>query len=199
MDSFLFWPAWWLAHGLWSRIRTQNCYGAMARTGHVYLKKGLAVAWLTCHAECMTRHEYIVWYRDKIAANLQHRTDKEALRMIEVETLQQIIRDDRPSLAKEYEFYWRGFVLPKGSDYDALLAKAAEEVRATREEGQVETDFDKYIARCETKQVNAADESFEEESERHEKEDASPARRAKQASLMQRLRSALSFKPNSHS
>lgn len=171
----------------------------MARTGRVYLKKGLAVARLTCHAECMTRHEYIVWYREKIADNLHHRTDEAALRMIEIETLQQIIRDDRPAIAKEYEFYWRGFVLPKGSDYDALLAKAADEVRATRDEGQVETDFDMYIARCEAKQANAADETVEEESERHEKEDASPARRAKQASLMQRLRSALSFKRNSHS
>jgi len=171
----------------------------MARPGHVYLKKGLAVARLTCHAECMTRHEYIVWYREKVAANLQHRTDTAALRMIEIETLQQIIRDDHPALAKDYEFYWRGFVLPKGTAYDALLAKAADEVRATREEGQVETDFDMHIARCEAKQANAADETVEEELERHEKEDANPARRAKQASLMQRLRAALSFKPNRHS
>ncbi len=141
----------------------------------------------------MTRQEYILWYRAKIDANLQQLSDEERLRQVEVETVKEMIQRDHPELESQYEFYWRGFVLPRSPEFDSVLADVAGEVRAAREEWHPETDFEKYIPRVDAKQANVADETFEEEAARQEKEKHGPARRAEKAAFMRRARAAFSW------
>ena len=75
-------------------------------------------------------------------------------------------------------------MLPRSPEFDSVLADVAGEVRAAREEWHPETDFEKYIPRVDAKQANVADETFEEEAARQEKEKHGPARRAEKAAFM---------------
>jgi hypothetical protein len=136
--------------------------------------------------------EAILNYRARIDDNQQALCVPEESRALNTETytLQELLKIACPTLEKDYEFYWRGFVLPEGPEFDAMLAMAAEDVRATREEGAPETNFEMYIQRVPAKSMQAGDESVAEEAERHEKEDASPERRREQARHMSRIRAA---------
>ncbi|HYM76130.1 MAG TPA: hypothetical protein VE377_09155 [Candidatus Dormibacteraeota bacterium] len=128
--------------------------------------------------------EWILSYRAKIDANQLHQpwpAETKALNT-EMHTLGELIKFARPELEEKYE-WWAGhpygFCLPEGPEFDAVLALAAADVRATREEGAPETNLELYVERVPVRQAGDAEETAAERGEKETEQSGAVAARMK--------------------
>jgi len=135
--------------------------------------------------------EAIQDYKAKIDANQQQLDVPEEHRALNTEmfALSELIKYALPNVPEDYE-WWAGKpfgCLPRGPEFDTVLELAAADIRAAREPGAPETNFDLYYPRVDAKKPVA---DVEEETARREEEGkATAATRMKKS----RLRSAFSW------